>query len=72
MSQPSTNPFKIGDAVVFSPNERAVGRSWSIFDRVKLEPGDTGIITRIQADAYLYLDEDRGGFHWECFKKITE
>jgi hypothetical protein len=35
-----------------------------------LKPGDTGFITRIDKESYLYLDDDRGGFHWECFKKV--
>ena len=61
------NPFKIGDQVRFEPSERAVGWSWSSFDRVRLHPGDSGIVTRIDKNDYLYLDDDRGGFRWECF-----
>jgi hypothetical protein len=59
-------PFQIGDCVVFTPNDHAVGWSWSAFDRVKLKPGDKGIITRIEKGRYLYLDDGRGGFHWQC------
>ena len=70
-----TNPFRIGDRVTFAPGDHAVGWSWSSFDRLKLKPGDTGIITRISNGIsngmYVYLDGDRGGFHWECFKKTT-
>jgi hypothetical protein len=64
-----TNPFQIGDRVTFSPDARTVGYEWSSFDRLGLQPGDAGIITRISNGIYLYLDDDRGGFHWECFKK---
>lgn len=28
------------------------------------------MITRMSADEYLYLDDDRGGVHWECFKPV--
>jgi hypothetical protein len=62
------NPFKIGDHVIFAPDEHIVGWSWSSFDRLRLEPGDTGIVTRIDKGMYLYVDDDRGGFHWQCFK----
>jgi len=62
------NPFHIGDRVTFSPDERTVGWAWSSFDRLRLKPGDTGTVTRIDQGIYLYLDDDRGG-HWECFEK---
>jgi hypothetical protein len=69
--QQKVNPFKIGDRVTFAPDDHTVGWSWSSFDRLRLHPGDTGIVTRISKENYLYLDDDRGGFHWECFKKAT-
>jgi hypothetical protein len=65
------NPFKIGDRVTFAPDEHAMGWAWSSFDRLRLHLGDTGIVTRIGKENYLYLDDDRGGFHWECFKKAN-
>lgn len=65
----ASNPFRLGDRVIFVPSERAIGWEWSTFDRVRLKPGDTGIVTRIDRGAYLYLDDERGGFHWECFKR---
>jgi hypothetical protein len=65
----AANPFNIGDVVVFSPSEHTVGREWSSFDRVRLKPGDVGVVTRIEKEDYLYLDDGRGGFHWESFKK---
>jgi len=55
------NPFHIGDRVTFSPDERTVGWAWSSFDRLRLKPGDTGTVTRIDQGIYLYLDDDRGG-----------
>jgi hypothetical protein len=61
------NPFKIGDKVVFRPDDHAIGWAWSSFDRLKIQPGDVGIVTKIVNDA-LYIDDDRGGFSWECFK----
>lgn len=64
-----TNPFKLGDRVVFSPDDRTVGWIWPTFERVHLKPGDVGTVTRIEKENYLYLDKDRGGFHWQCFKK---
>jgi len=57
------NPFQIGDRVAFSPDGHTVGWAWSSFDRLSLQPGDTGTVTRIDQGVYLYLDDDRGGFH---------
>jgi hypothetical protein len=65
----TTNPFHIGEHVTFAPDDRTVGWAWSSFDRLRLQPGDSGTVTRIDQGVYLYLDDDRGGFHWECFKK---
>jgi hypothetical protein len=64
------NPFKIGDRVRFAPNAHAYGWAWSSFDRMRLQPGDTGVVTRIGKDVYLYLDDERGGIHWECFERV--
>jgi hypothetical protein len=36
---------------------------------MRLKPGDIGVVTRISQGQYLYLDDGRGGLHWECFKK---
>ena len=69
MEEKATNPFKIGDRVVFSPSEHDIGWSYPSFEKVRLKPGDIGVVTRISQGAYLYLDDDRGGFHWECFKR---
>lgn len=64
-----TCPFKIGDRVTFSPDAHAYGWTWSSFEGMRLKPGDVGIVTRISQGMYLYLDDDRGGLHWECFKR---
>lgn len=66
----TTNPFKIDERVTFVPDEHVVGWAWPSFDRLRLKPGDEGTVTRIDGDMYLYLDDDRGGFHRECFKRI--
>src|ERR1035438_3713650 len=68
MEERKTCPFKIGDRVVFAPNQHAYGWTWPSFERMKLTPGQVGTITRISNDEYLYLDDDRGGLHWECFR----
>jgi len=60
-------PFRIGDRIKFTPDQRTVGWSWPAFDRLKLKPGDIGIVTRIDKNQYVFLDDERGGFHWECF-----
>jgi hypothetical protein len=60
-------PFKLGQRVVFTPNDHAKGWSLHTFERVRLKPGDSGLITRIEKDSYIFLDDERGGFHWECF-----
>jgi hypothetical protein len=66
------NPFKLGDRVVFAPDDQAAGRAWSSFDRLRLRPGDVGVVTRVANNGYLYLDDERGGFHWECFRNALE
>ena len=40
------NPFKIGGQVVFAPDERTVGWEWPTFERIRLKPGDVGVITQ--------------------------
>jgi hypothetical protein len=69
MNEQKSCPFKIGDKVVFSPNQHAYGWTWPSFERMRLTPGQVGTITRISNDEYLYLDDDRGGLHWECFRE---
>jgi hypothetical protein len=66
------SPFKIGDRLVFSPDGRTVGWTWPTFERVRLKPGDSGVVTEIKNGVYIYLDDGRGGFHWECFKRATQ
>jgi hypothetical protein len=65
-----TCPFIVGQRVRFMPNEHAVGWSWPSFDRVRLHPGDTGLVTRISKEGYVWLDDERGGFHWQCFSPV--
>jgi hypothetical protein len=65
-------PFKIGDRVTFLPDERTYGWTWPLFEVMRLKPGDSGKVTRIAQDMYLYLDNERGGMHWECFKPIAK
>jgi hypothetical protein len=65
---PQACSFKIGDMVRFVPDAHAYGWAWSSFDRLRLQPGDTGTITRIENEG-LILDDERGGFHWECFER---
>jgi hypothetical protein len=62
-------PFKIGDRVRFALNAHAFGWTWSSFDRMRLHPGDAGIVTRIEKDC-LVLDDERGGIDWECFERV--
>ena len=62
------NPFKIGDRVVFDPDERTIGWTYSSFDRLRIHPGDVGIVTKI-VDDLIFIDDNRGGFAWDCFKR---
>jgi hypothetical protein len=34
---------------------------------MRLQPGDIGVVTRIE-NGWLILDDERGGIHWECFE----
>jgi hypothetical protein len=69
MTEDQSCPFKVGDRVTFLPDEHDYGWTWPSFERIRLKPGDTGIVTRISQARYLYLDDERGGLHWESFKK---
>jgi hypothetical protein len=72
MEQAQESPFKVGDRVIFSPDKRTIGWSYPGFDRLRLKPGDLGVVTRIEKGQYLFLDDDRGGFHWQCFKAADD
>jgi small-conductance mechanosensitive channel len=63
------NPFKVGDTVEFAPDERTIGWTWSSFDRLRIHPGDKGIVTKIVGRC-IFIDDGRGGFDWECFRKL--
>jgi len=62
------NPFKIGDRVIFDPDKRTIGWTYSSFDMLRIHPGDIGTVTKIVDDMIL-IDDNRGGFAWQCFKK---
>ena len=64
------NPFQVGDIVQFDPSQRAIGWAWSHFDNARIHPGDIGTVTRIDDGKYIYVDDGRGGYHWETFKLI--
>lgn len=63
-------PFKIGDRVKFTPNQRAIGWYQHSFERMKIHPGYEGTITAIKEETFIYLDKKIGGFPWTNFKKI--
>ena len=62
-------PFKVGDRVIFSLDEQATGWAPSTLKRARMKPGDAGMVTRIHLGQYLYVDDERGGFHWKCYEK---
>jgi len=62
-------PFKIGDRVEFSPDKKTIGWTSSSFDRLRIHPGDIGIVTKI-VDNAIFIDDDRGGLSWECFRLV--
>jgi hypothetical protein len=65
------NPFKLGDRVVFNPDEWTIGWTYSSFDRLRIHPGDEGIVTKI-IDDLIFIDDGRGGFAWECFSQACD
>lgn len=62
-------PYKIGDKVKFEPSEHCKGWHQESFDRLRIYPGYIGKITKIEKDLFIFLDDNRGGFHWIEFKK---
>ena len=70
MTSEHARPSRIGERVRFVPAAHAIGWSWSSVDHLRLHPGDVGTIMRIEREGLLYLDDERGGFHWECFERV--
>ena len=68
MPTETRNPFSVGERVSFQPDARTISWSYSGFDLFRLSSGDIGTVTRIRDKVYLYLDDERGGYHWQCFK----
>lgn len=66
--KPLPNPFKIGDKVVFDPDRRTIGLTYSSFDRLRIHPGDAGTVTKI-VDGAIFIEDGRGGLSWPCFKR---
>jgi len=64
-------PFKVGDRVIFAPDARTKGWQGETFERYGVHEGGIGVIVRIEDGQYIWLEGDRGGFHWQCFKKAT-
>lgn len=67
----ANNPFHVGDEVVFAPDERTTGWIYPSFDSMRIHPGDIGTVSKIVRDA-IYIDDNRGGISWQCFKKADE
>ena len=65
-------PFKIGDSVKFIPSERFKCWHQESFYRLNIYPGYIGKVTKIEKDTFIYLDGNKGGFHWIEFKKQKE
>ena len=61
------NPFKIGDKVMFDSDARTIGWTGSSFDRLRIQPHNNGLVTKI-VDDMIFIDDGRGGFAWQCFK----
>ena len=43
---------------------------WPTLDRIRLQPGDQGVVTRIEADDFVYIEDGKGGLHWQCIQKV--
>jgi hypothetical protein len=65
-------PFKVGDTVIFSPSEHTRGWYQHAWDKLRIKPGDQGIITRIDQGVYVYLDDNRGGFFFDEYKLASQ
>jgi hypothetical protein len=59
------------DKVIFDPDARTIGWIWSGFDRLRIHPGDVGTVTKI-VDGIVFLNDERGGFAWHCFRAIKK
>ena len=54
------------------PDQHTIGWTQQAWDsqKIRLHPEDVGVITRIANAQYVYLDDDRGGFHWSQFQRV--
>ncbi|MGA3211762.1 MAG: hypothetical protein ABSD20_10685 [Terriglobales bacterium] len=71
MDEEPESPFKVGDRVTFTPDAHAVGWFQHSWEKFRLKPGDAGTVTRIADGRYIYVDDERGGYHWQCFSPAT-
>lgn len=65
---PTQNPFKIGDRVVFAPDERTTGWYQHSFERWGMLPGDEGIVTRILGDKVEINNNPNTMLHWTQYR----
>jgi hypothetical protein len=65
-------PFHVGDKVRFIPDDHTVGWTQHFWGtpKIRLHPGDIGVVTRIENDRDVFLDDDRGGFHWNLYELV--
>lgn len=66
------NPFKVGDRVVFTPEERTIGWYQHSFERWAIYPGYEGDVTRIDTDQVELDTKTESAMHWSQFRFLAD
>ena len=69
MNQALQCPFKVGDIVRFTPQERTIGHYQDI-ERFAVKIGQELPIKSIKENMYLYFENDGGGWPWNEFTLV--
>ena len=64
----TTNPYRVGDELVFVPDDRTRGWYQNAFDRWGVYPGYIGVVTRITESDVELENNAEAAMHWSQFR----
>jgi hypothetical protein len=67
----TSNPFYVGDKVVFAPGVRTIGWHQHSFERCGILPGQEGTVSQVSLD-HIEIDHNpHSAMHWSQYKPIN-
>jgi len=66
------NPFRVGDQVVFTPDQRTVGWYQHSFERWGIYPGYVGRVTQVVNDKIELDGNPESTMYWSQFQLASE